>query len=391
MNIEKPQRIVCDTEIQLRSIVKFSAGPDNLWFSVDKKNGELLYEYSDGFLLALLIPSMLAGEDISIEGTVSERLYYNLQGPLQKLLGLYWPALHEIKIHPEFLESKKEHVPGVITGFSGGIDSFCVLADYFLGQVPTGLKITHLLYNNVGAHEIGEQGDNDFKKRFMELKPVADQLSLPLVKVNSNLDQFYPHASFPKTHTLRNAAAALIFQEGIGRFLFGSTYHYSDIVVGQGYDISQMDPITVPLLSTEGMDMISVGGEYTRVQKTIKVAEIAESHTNLDVCPRYYATRRNCSTCYKCMRTMLTLDIAGLLDRYSTSFDLETYKLNKDKYIGGILYNTDPLLREIIKFADERKYVIPLRSRILGHLYQGRRVTRKLKNLIMKKYPHKTK
>jgi hypothetical protein len=249
------------------------------------------------------------------------------------------------------------------------------------------LKLTHLLYNNVGAHEIGKNGEIDFEKRFENLQLAADHLGIPMVKVNSNLDQFYALYSFPKTHTLRNACVALLLQKGIGRYLYGSTYHYSDVFVGPAYDISQMDPILLPILSTEAVDMVSAGGEYTRIQKTIKVAEIPESHATLDVCPRYYATLRNCSTCYKCMRTMLTLDIAGLLNRYSASFDLEAFKRNKDKYIGGILNSPDPLLREIIQFAYERQYVIPLRSRGFGYFNLIKRLARKFKNLISKKFP----
>jgi hypothetical protein len=387
MKIEKPQKIICENEIRFQSAVEFSKGAENLWYSVDKKYGELLTGSSDGLLVALLIPAMLSGEDIQIGGQVSERLYTNAQGPLQKLLKCYWPSLHEINIHPEFLESRRERASGVITGFSCGIDSYCVLDDYFLSQVPGGLKITHLLYNNVGAHGVGNNGELDFQKRFEAVKPVADQLGLPMVKVDSNLDQFYASDCFPKTHTLRNASVALVLQEGIGRFLYGSTYHYLDVFIGPAFDISCTDPITLPLLSTEGVDMVSAGGEYTRVQKTLKVAEIPESHSTLDVCPRYYSEVRNCSTCYKCMRTLLTLDIAGLTDRYAASFDLDAYQQNKARYIGGILYSTDPLLREIIDFAHDRHYAFPFHSHILGYINQVKRFVRKFKNLFPKKFP----
>ena len=114
------------------------------------------------------------------------------------------------------LESITDLAPGVLTGFSGGIDSFSILVDYFFAQVPNGMKITHLLYANSRYHRSG----NDVRKHYLQwlawVKKIADRTGLPLISIDSNLDQFYPVNSYPKTDTFRNASAAPCLQLGWG-------------------------------------------------------------------------------------------------------------------------------------------------------------------------------
>jgi len=156
-------------------------------------------------------------------------------------------------------------------------------------------------------------------------------------------------------------SVALLLQNGIGRFMYASTFDYTKIALGPTYDSAYSDPIQLPMLSTQAMDMLSVGSEYTRVQKTMAVADLEESHRSLDVCVRGAG---NCSTCWKCMRTLLTLEIGGVLDRYSDSFDLDAYQKRRSAYIGSMLRSRDPLLREIVQFARKRGYRIPIKSRV---------------------------
>ncbi|MEM9246786.1 MAG: hypothetical protein AAGA67_13760, partial [Cyanobacteria bacterium P01_F01_bin.153] len=54
--------------------------------SFPEQHGDLVSDRADGALAALLFPAMARGEDIHIEGTLSERLYYNLSGRCQALL-----------------------------------------------------------------------------------------------------------------------------------------------------------------------------------------------------------------------------------------------------------------------------------------------------------------
>ncbi|MCK5450910.1 MAG: hypothetical protein KAI70_04005, partial [Candidatus Omnitrophica bacterium] len=171
--------------------------------------------------------------------------------------------------------------------------------------------------------------------------------------------------NFQQTHTPRNVSVALLLQGGIGRYMYASAYNYTDVFVGPTYSMGYSDTITLPLLSTDMLDAFSVGSEYTRVEKTLRVADIiADSYSSLNICVRT-DNAMNCSMCSKCMRTLLVLDIAGLLDRYSTSFDLNTYAKHKNWFIGRKMGSHDPLPSEIFQFAKRCNYSFSF----LSHLY----------------------
>jgi hypothetical protein len=366
MKIDKPEIYQEKNEIEIRFHIESSVGPDTLWYRLPEEFSNFVTDLCDAALLALLIPAMARGEDIYVAGAVSERLLYNLVGSYQRLLEHVVPSLHRVKIYPDDVQVRNQRATAVATGFSCGIDSYCVLADHHYSDVPAGFRVTHLLFNNVGSH--GTHGEHLFRERYARVEPVAERIGLPLIKCNSNVDTFYgKEIGFQQTHTPRNASVPLLLQRGLGRYLYASTYHFTDAFVGATYDMAYSDTITLPLLSTETLESISVGSHYTRIEKTLRVADISDSYRTLDVCVNSDCAG-NCSACWKCLRTLLTLDIAGCIDRYSASFNLDTYRQLRGKYIRTVLRSRDPLLREIVRFAKDRRYSFPLKSHLLARL-----------------------
>ncbi len=206
--------------------------------------------------------------------------------------------------------------------------------------------------------------------------------------INSNLDLFYDKSlGFQKKHTMRNASVALL-QGCIGRYMYASLYKYSDVFIGPTYDAAYSDLATLPLLSTDTLDAFSVGSEYSRVQKTLRVAELPDSYGTLDVCVNDSLSGYvNCSKCWKCLRKLATLEIAGCLDRYSDSFNIYVYKSQRKAYFATLFGSHDPLLREIEELANERNYTFPISSRFLHYsrffpiMSFSKRGLRKLKDL----------
>jgi len=279
------------------------------------------------------------------------------------------PQLHLVRIFPESTH-RALSVPasGVATGFSGGVDSYSVLADNYSASTPGGFQVTHLLFNNVGSHGRGNAGESLFKARYERLIRAADAIGLPFVMVNSNVDMFYEFPlNFKQTHTFRNASVGLLLQKGIGRFLYASAYHFQDAFVGPTDSLAYSDLVSLPLLSTATLDALSVGSEYTRVEKTLSMVEFPDSYRMLDVCVRPAPPHgpTNCSECWKCLRTLATLDIGGCLSLYADAFDLDLYHRLRRRYFASLLGSDNPLLREIVDLAEERNYPIPLSSRML--------------------------
>ncbi len=380
MRIGKPDIAVEGNTVVYRTEIESEDGHRELWFRIDAEFGDLVTDTCDAPLVGLLIPAMAAGEDIHLSGAISERLYYNLSAPCQSVFRNVIPTLRAISLRPSELLPGRKPAAGVAAGFTGGIDSFCVLADHhYSPDCPEGFRLTHLVLNNVGSHGHGAEGTALFEERCARLTPVAERTGLPLVRVDSNLDSFYGEGlGFLQTHTPRLLSAALVLQRGLGRYISASTFNYSDVYVGPARGTGLTEPITLPLLSTEVIDLLSVGHIYTRPEKTIKVAEIADSYEVLDVCMK--SGSRNCSQCKECLRTLITLDIAGLLDRYSDRFYIDKYRANRNKLLARFLQNKPrrgALRREVLEFAKKSNWRIPLSVYLNARRYRIGNTARK--------------
>ncbi len=365
MKISEPEFTKEDNQIIYSVDVESKKGKEFLWYNLHESFGNLLSSSCDAPLVALLIPAMAVGEDIYIDGMISGRLLYNLSGTFQILLQHIIPSLNQVKIYPKDISGDgSKPAPGVATGFSGGIDSYCVLADhYYSSNTIKGFRVTHLLFNNVGSHGSSEKL---FRERYKRLLPQAERLGLHFLMINTNIDFFYDNKlDFQKTHTLRNASVAYLLQRGIGRYMYASSFSYLDTFIGPSNSMGYSDPITLPLLSSPSLDMLSVGSEDTRVEKIIRVAEIPDSYTTLDVCinPYHVGGYTNCSTCEKCLRTLVTLEIAEKLEHYSSSFNLDAYENCRDRFFTKLLASHNPFHREIVQFANERNYSFPISFR----------------------------
>lgn len=146
-----------------------------LWFAAEEPwAAQLTTEQSDSFLLGLLPSAMQMREDEHVEGVVSEKLFYHLTHHVMRIVSVMFPKLKPVKITADALnpEPLRRGPGGVVTGFSAGIDSFCVFADYLLGDVPPGYRITHAVTNNVGAHGRGADAGTVFEHRYERYRPL---------------------------------------------------------------------------------------------------------------------------------------------------------------------------------------------------------------------------
>ncbi|MGQ0502290.1 MAG: hypothetical protein ACT4P0_06740 [Panacagrimonas sp.] len=356
MKISSPRISRTDSGCEYRVRVETADGQRALWYQVDSRWGESLSSSCDAAAVALLIPAMARGEDLEVQGALSQRLFYHLSGPVQAMLKLVLPQLRCIRILANEVVCERLPTTGyVASGFSAGVDSFAVLADHFYDPAPPGFRLTHLLFNNVGSHGLG--GEGLFWQRHERTAKVAARIGLPLIAINSNQNEFYKGFTFQKTHTLRNVSVALALQGGVARFFYASAGHYADCRLGPTSDMAQGDFALVPALATENIDTLSVGGQYSRVEKLLRVARIEDSLQTLDVCLSGSAPG-NCSMCRKCVRTLLILEIAGMLNRYEAVFDLSRYRHKRSWGIRNIIDNSEPIPQEIVRFARERGYAL---------------------------------
>jgi len=333
-------------------------GETELRYAFPARFADMVSETADAGIVAMLIPAMTAGEDIRVKGTISEKLFYNLSGPYQQLLRALLPKLSFVNIHPDRVERTIGRDNLVITGASGGIDSFSVLiSHHYARNVPPGYRLTHLLFNEIGSHR---HGRDHYLARLRRIEILAEKLGLPLISVRSNLPSFYPRWNFVKTHTPRSTSVALMLSGRASRFLYASGNEFSEVGVDQSKVIARTDLIGLPMTSSEAMDCLSIDPGLNRVQKTLRVAELPDAWSHLDVC--FEMNREgeptNCGGCEKCLRTIATLEIAGFLDRFATQFNLDTYRRNRAAYFAALPTSEKLYAREIVALAAARN--VPL-------------------------------
>ena len=193
------------------------------------------------------------------------------------------------------------------------------------------------------------------------LRALADEIGLPIIPIDSNVMEAYRGTglNYQQTHTPRGASVAFLLQQGVGRWLYASALHLRHTRVDKHYDTTLTDPVALPLLSTSSLLLESHGGQYTRFDKTMR---IAEDPRHLLVARRVRQRRawgltvRNASSA---SGRWPTLEIGGVLDRYVDVFDLDVYQRHRDTYFALAPLSRDPLVKELLVEARSRGFALP--------------------------------
>lgn len=318
----------------------------------------------DGPLILALPIAMRNNENLIVKGKVSYRLFHNVTHYLMKIINIMIPECKPINIEvDDFSYSKEYNNVGVGCGLSCGIDSLCCLQDCYFDIEDNPYKLTHVTNFDAGASG-ATGGGVIFNKRLSNVELYCQETTLNMLKVVTNFTSIN-NFDHQKIHVIRNLSIPLFFQKLFCKYYYSSTYSYIDIKINQNsYDFAYGDPIVIPLLSTENIEFISHGCQYTRPEKTLKVSNNPLSYKYLDVCVNgsfvyNHNEFLNCSTCWKCLRTLATLDHYKKLHHYENVFELNKYYKEKDKFLQTLNKN-DPIQREIIELYKnntiEKKY-----------------------------------
>ncbi|MFA4995211.1 MAG: hypothetical protein WC521_07920 [Bdellovibrionales bacterium] len=333
-----------------------------LWFECNREHADKIStETTDGFLVATLFIAMSKGLDIVVEGSLSSRLYYNISNYLIELIRNAIPGTKKVSINAQNLVRQNWGGTGVFTGFSAGVDSFCTFVEHTDTKCPAEYRVTHFLFNDVGAHEEGNDKRAEvFSEHLRRMQICSEEWKIPLISVNSNISDVIG-GDFIHTSILRNLAVPLLFQKACSKFLYSSSVHFRDTRASAPNYIDDVDSMAIHLFSTETIECISAGGQHLRFEKTEIMAADPRSYRNLDVCIRHdISGKTNCSWCPKCMRTQLTLEMIGALDKYESVFDFSLYRRFRWLFFCLVMTSDETLLRELRRAITERKYPVPI-------------------------------
>jgi hypothetical protein len=111
-------------------------------------------------------------------------------------------------------------------------------------------------------------------------------------------------------HGAAIATVGLFLQKHFRRILVASTFAYRDIHPGGS------SHLTDPLYSTSNVTIVN-DGDSARYEKIAYIADSDIARKTLHVCFTL-RSEKNCSHCVKCCRTMINLELLGVLDKFTT-------------------------------------------------------------------------
>lgn len=282
-------------------------GLDELSFMVPERFAEFVFADASPFAAALLLPAMKLGEDLVITGSVSARLHAGLTEIIRIVSG--WDiGLEPVEVIVDDLVPDPI-TPGV-TGafFSGGVDSFYTYLRHKNDRHP----ITHLILAK--GYDIDRRNRRLWDATVRNIGQIAQQEHIALIEIDSNVRSLTdPLLSWTYSHGGCLAAAAMCLRKGIGQMYVASSAD-ADHQALRGSHLA-IDH----LWSTETLSFVHDGWEASRMDKIDwQIAQSALALRYLRVCYSNPNGTYNCGKCEKCLRTMVSLYAAGVLDKAET-------------------------------------------------------------------------
>jgi len=296
--------------------------PPSLWFAFPRSCGEYLIERMDGFAAALLPLAMHRGEPLHVEGAVSQHLAYGLR-EYQRVQSLWKPGLfQQVDVrYRELVDGRRLETAGAVgLAFSGGVDSFHALWSHLPENEPLqACRVTHCLMINGFDEDAELDGNGSFDSIRGIYEPLMAKLGIELIVVRTNLLAILGQMVRSQSYASFLAAPALLLGPLLSHFYIAAGW----TVTMQGLYPDGSHLMLDHLVSTESLRTATVDTHLSRVEKLAALAGWPETYDRLRVCWRPTGVQAdrpaiaNCCACQKCLRTMITLEVIGALDRFS--------------------------------------------------------------------------
>jgi hypothetical protein len=291
---------------------------ETLIISVPERFHHMLRDSRDVFLPVLMLPCMKTGEPLDLDGAVSGGLLDQVHA-IQEVYLSWFPCLKPVEVIATRAVESHARASGVGAFFSGGVDSFHTLRQGLNGKIRGIDRLSHLVFVRSTAGQdfrgFGLPLPTKEMSAASEVVPerIANATQTTLVRVDTNIQRLFSDFNWSLYHHGAGLASiALALSRVIGTQIISSGWSYHDLHPWGSH------PLTDPLWSTEYLRVLHYGNHVTRAEKIVTVIahdELALEH--LRVC-NYNSSVTNCGRCYKCLRTMIPLDMVGKLSAAHT-------------------------------------------------------------------------
>jgi hypothetical protein len=285
---------------RLHVTIRAGAEAFDVWF---RASVPLNAERADALVPLGLLAAMSTRRPLVVHGSVSPRLLDNLDTIQDMLAAFSNGELATTTVTAEPARDQQSSGTAVGSFYSGGVDS-----------LYTAMKhrdlISHLVF--IQGFDTFEIGSRRGLAGLEAARRVASDWGKELIEIETNVievtEAFVP---WRVGHGPALAAIALLLQDQCLRVFVPAGQSYRDLFPLTTH------PLLDPRWSTEAMDIVHDGCEFTRVEKVAVIGTSDTALENLRVCNKQFATL-NCGVCEKCVRTMVSLRFAGALERCPT-------------------------------------------------------------------------
>jgi hypothetical protein len=349
-------------------------GQDQLYFSFDRSVVGDLSPIFDPFAAALLVPAMKKGEDLIINGVISKTLYEGMQSII-KIMAAWDIDLHPIKIKVQGLIERHNYPSKVGVFFSGGVDSFYS----YLTHKDEGVdSVSELIV--VNGFDIDLRNKDLWQSTQQNMLAIGQEESKRIILVETNLRRtIEPIVSWDYSHGGSLAAVALCLQPFLKHVYIASSYPFKANPLPSG-----SGPKTDRLWGTESLSLTH-DGDVDRLTKVLKIAPSKVVQEHLRVCYMNVKGDYNCGKCDKCLRTMISLKIAGVLSKcrtFPTQIDMENLKKLRIEGIHGAIFHQE-ILNELVSRQIEPEIQSILKDKLAHVQERNKTFQHKLLNQLM--------
>ncbi|MDV7088436.1 adenine nucleotide alpha hydrolase family protein [Rhodococcus opacus] len=253
------------------------------------------------WLPTLRVTAMRKGLQLAITPAVDK---IALEGSLaaQEVLLDWFPETLQrssTRTETEAPEPRDQAARGVGCFFSGGVDSFYTALKH-LDEI-THLIIIHGLDISLDNHVLWQEAVD-------RARTMAAELGKELIEVRSNVRMLHskhgPHWQ-SQAHGAFLAHISLLLSPQLRK-----------VYIPASDDESRLAPLGThpdldPLWSSSDVEIVHDGTEADRVAKLARIKDSTVAMNHLRVCWWNLASKYNCGTCEKCLRTMIGLRIVG--------------------------------------------------------------------------------
>ena len=268
---------------------------------------------ADPFLAAMSVPAAIAGEELDSDLPASAVLLRGLTRAVEVLHTWHPNRLGRLRLGD--IPLRREPLPQgpecAASFFSCGVDSFDTALQNLWHPAPGNPPLRYTLFIHGLETELGKEVDAGAAAE--HAVRASGQLGLRCIVGSTNI----------RTH----------FPVNYGGLYCGVALSATALSLAGGYSVvflpsSRYDPSSEPLgnhilvdepCGTEYLRVETDGGDVTRTGKVLRsIARSDLALASLRCCSANSGALENCGECTKCLQTMMSLEIAGVLRRSGT-------------------------------------------------------------------------